>query len=147
MPKRHHQAWNQSSSGELPELLGNGIIPPTTERNPAAADLRPARHDATSTIDRALAACDFRRATEPVTRIGDEGDRYVEAIGLFSSQQQAVGLPGAFADYSPDRWGKNLTIKKVQAQALREARAAPSLGGADRDDGRRVWVRRPGNSP
>lgn len=53
------------------------------------------------------------------------------AFGLFSGQHHVAGLPGAFADCSPDRWGRNLITKKVQAQALRESGAAPSLGDVD----------------
>ncbi|MGH3917032.1 MAG: hypothetical protein ACRDTC_27015 [Pseudonocardiaceae bacterium] len=37
------------------------------------------RSEAAPAIDRALAEFDFRRATEAVTKIGDEGNRYVEA--------------------------------------------------------------------
>ncbi|MGH3903108.1 MAG: hypothetical protein ACRDTE_02745 [Pseudonocardiaceae bacterium] len=48
--------------------------------NPPADDLRAARSEATAAIDRALAEFDFRRATEAITRIGDEGNRYVEAV-------------------------------------------------------------------
>ncbi|MER7244908.1 type II toxin-antitoxin system HipA family toxin [Kribbella sp. NPDC000426] len=53
------------------------------------------------------------------------------ALGLFSGPQQADGFPGAFADCSPDRWGRSLITKRLQALALREARTAQSLGDAD----------------
>lgn len=53
------------------------------------------------------------------------------ALGLFSGKHHVAGLPGAFADCSPDRWGRNLITKKVQAQALRESGVAPSLGDVD----------------
>lgn len=53
------------------------------------------------------------------------------ALGLFAGPQQTDGLPGAFADCSPDRWGKSLITKRLQALALRENRTAPSLGDVD----------------
>ncbi|WP_432890629.1 type II toxin-antitoxin system HipA family toxin [Kribbella sp. CA-245084] len=52
-------------------------------------------------------------------------------LGLFAGPQQTDGLPGAFADCSPDRWGRGLITKRLQALALREVRTAPSLGDAD----------------
>ncbi|MGH3819473.1 MAG: class I tRNA ligase family protein [Pseudonocardiaceae bacterium] len=57
-----------------------GVIPDLPANNPAAADLRTARSEAGPAIDRALAKFDFRRAAEAVLRIGDEGNRYVEAV-------------------------------------------------------------------
>ncbi|MGH3839314.1 MAG: methionine--tRNA ligase, partial [Pseudonocardiaceae bacterium] len=57
-----------------------GVIPYPVPDNPAADDLRAARSEAAPTIDRALTEFDFRRATEAVTRVGDEGNRYVEAV-------------------------------------------------------------------
>jgi serine/threonine-protein kinase HipA len=53
------------------------------------------------------------------------------ALGLFAGPQQVDGLPGAFADCSPDRWGKNLVTKRQQALALQESRTPPSLGDVD----------------
>ncbi|MGH3516006.1 MAG: class I tRNA ligase family protein, partial [Haloechinothrix sp.] len=57
-----------------------GVIPEPTPENPAADALRAARTEAADAIDQALAGFDFRRAVEAVTRIGDEGNRYVEAV-------------------------------------------------------------------
>jgi methionyl-tRNA synthetase len=57
----------------------DGVIPPLTGDNPLAKRLREARAGAKATIDAELAAFDFRRAVEAVVRIGDEGNRYVEA--------------------------------------------------------------------
>lgn len=57
----------------------DGVIPAVAEDNPAAADLRAARAEAAGQIDEALGVFDFRRAVEAVVRIGDEGNRYVEA--------------------------------------------------------------------
>lgn len=53
------------------------------------------------------------------------------ALAMFKGRQQVTGLPGAFADCSPDRWGKNLITKRLQAQALQEGRTPPSLGDVD----------------
>ncbi|WP_395656517.1 type II toxin-antitoxin system HipA family toxin [Nocardioides sp.] len=53
------------------------------------------------------------------------------ALGLFGGNQQVSGVPGAFADCSPDRWGKNLITKRIQAEALRAGRAVPSLSEVD----------------
>ena len=57
----------------------DGVVPPVVEDNPLAAGLRLARTQAAATIDEALAAFDFRRAVEAVTRIGDEANRYIQA--------------------------------------------------------------------
>lgn len=58
----------------------HGVIPALAESNPAAEDLRAARSEAAPAIDRALTEFDFRRAVEAILRIGDEGNRYVEAV-------------------------------------------------------------------
>jgi methionyl-tRNA synthetase len=58
----------------------DGFIPDGSVENPAADMLRLARSDAAARIDQSLADFDFRRAVEAVTRIGDEGNRYVEAV-------------------------------------------------------------------
>lgn len=57
-----------------------GFIPAGAVDNPAADMLRLARSDAAARIDQSLADFDFRRAVEAVTHIGDEGNRYVEAV-------------------------------------------------------------------
>ena len=81
------------ANGDLANNLGNlvnravsmvnryrdGVIPPLAEGNEAATALRAARAEAASTIDEAMGEFDFRRAVEAVTRIGDEGNRFVEA--------------------------------------------------------------------
>lgn len=53
------------------------------------------------------------------------------AMPLLKGNYVLAGLPGAFADCSPDRWGKNLISKTVRAKALREGRTAPSVGDVD----------------
>ncbi|GAA1596303.1 HipA domain-containing protein [Kribbella hippodromi] len=53
------------------------------------------------------------------------------ALELFAGPGQTDGLPGAFADCSPDRWGRNLISKRLQALALRENPVAPALSDID----------------
>jgi methionyl-tRNA synthetase len=57
-----------------------GVVPEYAQENPAAGALRAARDGAAEQIDTALALFDFRRATEAIVRIADEGNRYVEAV-------------------------------------------------------------------
>lgn len=44
---------------------------------------------------------------------------------LFSGNHHAAGLPGAFRDCSPDRWGRNLILKRHRAASLAEGRTPP----------------------
>ncbi|MFC9690311.1 type II toxin-antitoxin system HipA family toxin [Kribbella sp. NPDC056951] len=53
------------------------------------------------------------------------------AMPLLKGNYAPSGLPGAFADCSPDRWGKNLISKSIRVQALREGRTPPSTGDVD----------------
>lgn len=53
------------------------------------------------------------------------------ALGLYSGTQQVTGLPGAFADCAPDRWGRNLIRKRERALALEEERRARTLDDVD----------------
>jgi serine/threonine-protein kinase HipA len=41
------------------------------------------------------------------------------------------GLPGAFSDAAPDRWGRNLIAKRLRAQAAAEHRPPPTLDDRD----------------
>lgn len=41
------------------------------------------------------------------------------------------GLPGAFSDAAPDRWGRNLIAKRLRAQASIEGRPVPALDDRD----------------
>jgi serine/threonine-protein kinase HipA len=41
------------------------------------------------------------------------------------------GLPGAFSDAAPDRWGRNLIAKRLRAQACVEGRPVPALDDRD----------------
>lgn len=43
----------------------------------------------------------------------------------------AHGLPQAFGDAAPDRWGRNLIARRVRAQATAEDRPSPSLDERD----------------
>jgi len=58
----------------------DGRIPAGRPADPSVAALRAARAGADDAIEAALGAFDFRRATEVVVRIGDEGNRYIEAV-------------------------------------------------------------------
>lgn len=53
------------------------------------------------------------------------------AMPLLNGNYAPAGLPGIFADCSPDRWGKNLISKTVRAKALRDGRTAPSVSDVD----------------
>jgi serine/threonine-protein kinase HipA len=41
------------------------------------------------------------------------------------------GLPGAFSDAAPDRWGRNLIAKRLRAQAAEQRRPTPTLDDRD----------------
>ncbi len=58
----------------------DGVIPSIAAENLEAANLRAARAEAGDSINQALASFDFRRATETIIRLGDQGNRYVEAV-------------------------------------------------------------------
>jgi serine/threonine-protein kinase HipA len=54
------------------------------------------------------------------------------ALPLVSgSQQVSGGLPGAFNDTAPDRWGRGLIARRERAEALAQSRQARSLDDAD----------------
>ncbi|GAA1779141.1 type II toxin-antitoxin system HipA family toxin [Agromyces lapidis] len=53
------------------------------------------------------------------------------ALPLVSGTQQTSGLPGAFADSAPDRWGRNLIKKRERALARTESRRARNFDDAD----------------
>lgn len=50
------------------------------------------------------------------------------AMPLSGGNHVVAGVPGAFADCSPDRWGRNLITRMVRARALRDGRGTPSVG-------------------
>jgi serine/threonine-protein kinase HipA len=54
------------------------------------------------------------------------------ALGLSAgSWPLPNGLPGAFSDAAPDRWGRNLIAKRLRAQATAERRPMPTLDDRD----------------
>ena len=53
------------------------------------------------------------------------------AFSLYAGAHVSAGLPGAFSDCAPDRWGKNLITKRVQALAAGEGRPAVGLSDVD----------------
>lgn len=53
------------------------------------------------------------------------------AFSLYAGAHVSAGLPAAFSDCAPDRWGRNLITKRVQALAAREGRTAAVLSDVD----------------
>ncbi|MGW9631320.1 type II toxin-antitoxin system HipA family toxin [Agromyces sp. NPDC055520] len=53
------------------------------------------------------------------------------AFPLVSGTQQTPGLPGAFADSAPDRWGRNLIKKRERTLARHESRRPRDFDDAD----------------
>lgn len=53
------------------------------------------------------------------------------ALRLTSGTQYTQGLPGAFSDSAPDRWGRNLIQKQERAISRQDARAARTLDDVD----------------
>lgn len=53
------------------------------------------------------------------------------AMPLFQGNHQVAGLPGAFQDCAPDRWGRSLVLKRIRADALREGRHPPTVTDVD----------------
>jgi serine/threonine-protein kinase HipA len=54
------------------------------------------------------------------------------ALGLMTgSWPLPHGLPGAFSDAAPDRWGRNLIARRIRGEAGAEGRPAPTLDDRD----------------
>ncbi len=53
------------------------------------------------------------------------------ALQLVSGTQQTQGLPGAFSDSAPDRWGRNLIKKRERLLARKESRRPRDFDDAD----------------
>lgn len=53
------------------------------------------------------------------------------ALQLVTGTQQTQGLPGAFSDSAPDRWGRNLIKKRERALARQESRRPRDFDDAD----------------
>jgi methionyl-tRNA synthetase len=77
-----------------------GAVPDIAADNPDAAALRSARNGTRQAIDRALGAFDFRRAAEAVVRLGDQGNRYIEAARPWelAKAERAANVHGAALD-------------------------------------------------
>lgn len=52
-------------------------------------------------------------------------------LELVSGTLHTRGLPGAFADSAPDRWGHSLILKHERAVARQESRQPRSLDDVD----------------
>lgn len=52
-------------------------------------------------------------------------------LDLFVGTQQTSGLPGAFADTAPDRWGRSLIVKRERTLARNESRTRRALDDVD----------------
>ena len=63
--------------------------------------------------------------------LAGEGTSIDPALPLVSGAQHQNGLPGAFADSAPDRWGRNLIEKAERARARVEGRALRRLDDLD----------------
>jgi methionyl-tRNA synthetase len=75
----------------------DGQIPVGRPADAAGAALRAVRAEADAAIAAALGAFDFRRATEAIVRIGDEGNRYIEAVRPWELAKAAPTDPDASA--------------------------------------------------
>jgi len=52
-------------------------------------------------------------------------------LPLLDSRHHVNGLPGAFADSAPDRWGRNLIAKRLRTQARLAGQAPPTVRETD----------------
>ena len=52
-------------------------------------------------------------------------------LDLVLGPMHADGLPRAFADCAPDRWGRNLIQKRIRAQASQDRRTPPTVDDTD----------------
>ena len=50
---------------------------------------------------------------------------------LLDGGHHAAGLPGAFRDCSPDRWGRNLILRRLRAEALADGRSSAAANELD----------------
>ncbi|MET8151922.1 type II toxin-antitoxin system HipA family toxin [Actinoplanes sp. NPDC049668] len=91
----------------------------TVAAGDAHFNLRRGRLTATFSYDRDFIALPGAYAIDPALRL---------ATGSWPLPH---GLPGAFSDAAPDRWGRNLIAKRFRASAVAEGRAAPTLDDRD----------------
>ena len=82
----------------------------------------------------------FTRRNNVVSTSFRYDERYLSRAGAYTidpvmplskGNHAPAGMPGAFADCSPDRWGKNLISKMVRIKAPRDGRTAPSVSDID----------------
>jgi serine/threonine-protein kinase HipA len=52
-------------------------------------------------------------------------------LPMTSQRSHVPGLPGAFADCAPDRWGRSLITKRLRAEARAEHRTMPTITDID----------------
>lgn len=71
----------------------------------------------------------FQYSLEYVSR--NDAQEIDPQLPLHQGPSYVQGIPGAFQDCSPDRWGRNLIAKKLRQQALTENRTPPSLSDVD----------------
>jgi len=91
----------------------------TVAAGEAHFNLRRGRLTATFSYDRDYIALPGAYAIDPALRL---------TTGSWPLPQ---GLPGAFSDAAPDRWGRNLIAKRLRAEAVAEGRTAPALDDRD----------------
>ncbi|WP_127501611.1 type II toxin-antitoxin system HipA family toxin [Actinoplanes solisilvae] len=85
----------------------------------AYVNFRRGRLSATFSYDRDYLALPGAYAVDP-------------ALGLTAgSWPLPHGLPGAFSDAAPDRWGRNLIGRRLRAEAVEAGRPAPTLDDRD----------------
>ncbi|GAA2507795.1 HipA N-terminal domain-containing protein [Winogradskya humida] len=96
------------------ELGGKTIAAGDTHFN-----FRRGRLTSTFSYDRGYVALPGAYAVDPALRL---------TTGSWPLPQ---GLPGAFSDAAPDRWGRNLIAKRLRAEASAESRAVPTLDDRD----------------
>ncbi len=82
-------------------------------------NLRRGRLTATFSYDRDYIALSSSYAIDPALRL------------TAGAWQLAHGLPGAFSDAAPDRWGRNLIARRIRVEAAAQGRSAPTLDDRD----------------
>lgn len=91
----------------------------TVAAGDAHFNFRRGRLTATFSYDRDYIALPGAYAVDPALRL---------TTGAWPLPQ---GLPGAFSDAAPDRWGRNLIAKRIRAEAVADGRTAPTLDDRD----------------
>jgi len=86
-----------------------------------------------TSIRRSNLATSFRYEPDYIARTGAYSiDPELPLAGGTSSRAiLRTGLPGAFGDAAPDRWGRNMISKRLRAAALDEGRSPPSIDEVD----------------